>query len=464
MAELIVADQTVSDNANWNFGVNLLDITFFTLGLSLVSRDTVMPVLVSHLTDSKLAIGLIPAIFSLCFYLPQLLIANFSERLRYKKPFTMLLGGVGERGGYLLIALSIWLFAKNSPTLALVLIFVSLAISATCSGTATPAWFDMIAKVIPTHRRGLFAGLGHSLGALASVIAAFFVGWVLEQIAYPNNFALLFLAAFIAMGISWIGLSLTREPPSTTVKEHMPLARYLRQLPAILRKDSNYLRYLLARNMDIFVIHLLSREEVEPELVGDLRLVDAEDEAGVSELADRILQFGADLLPARAEFGLTRTAEHAIGEVRRPKTGELDQLRLFLDRSRTLLGVNPVGIRVAGTVQEALRAPTDVPYRTDFDLDLAPSGTDFQRKVWTALSQIPYGTTESYGQLALRIGQPTASRAVGLANGRNPIAIVVPCHRVIGSSGTLTGYAGGLERKRWLLEHERVWQDVLPAR
>ena len=102
--------------------------------------------------------------------------------------------------------------------------------------------------------------------------------------------------------------------------------------------------------------------------------------------------------------------------------------------------------------------------RTDFDLDLAPSGTDFQRKVWTALSQIPYGTTESYGQLALRIGQPTASRAVGLANGRNPIAIVVPCHRVIGSSGTLTGYAGGLERKRWLLEHERVWQDVLPAR
>ena len=101
---------------------------------------------------------------------------------------------------------------------------------------------------------------------------------------------------------------------------------------------------------------------------------------------------------------------------------------------------------------------------------IAPTSTstsppaDFQRKVWTALSQIPYGTTESYGQLALRIGQPTASRAVGLANGRNPIAIVVPCHRVIGSSGTLTGYAGGLERKRWLLEHERVWQDVLPAR
>lgn len=102
--------------------------------------------------------------------------------------------------------------------------------------------------------------------------------------------------------------------------------------------------------------------------------------------------------------------------------------------------------------------------RTDFDLDLAPAGTDFQRKVWTALSQIPFGTTESYGSLALRIGQPTASRAVGLANGRNPIAVVVPCHRVIGASGTLTGYAGGLERKQWLLEHERVGQDTLPTR
>ena len=166
MPELSIAEKTASENANWNFGVNLLDITFFTLGTSLVARDTVMPVLVSHLTTSKFAIGLIPALFSLCFYFPQLLFANFSERLRYKKPFTMLMGGVGERGGYLLVGLSIWFFAKNSPTLALALFFVSLAASAICSGSATPAWFDMIAKVIPVNRRGLWSGLSHSLGAL----------------------------------------------------------------------------------------------------------------------------------------------------------------------------------------------------------------------------------------------------------------------------------------------------------
>ena len=89
-----------------------------------------------------------------------------------------------------------------------------------------------------------------------------------------------------------------------------------------------------------------------------------------------------------------------------------------------------------------------------FDLPLAPAGTAFQQSVWTALLDIPYGATETYGELARRIGQPTASRAVGLANGHNPISIVIPCHRVIGSNGALTGYGGGIERKRWLLAHE----------
>ena len=83
------------------------------------------------------------------------------------------------------------------------------------------------------------------------------------------------------------------------------------------------------------------------------------------------------------------------------------------------------------------------------------NGTPFQRQVWAALREIPAGTTTSYGALAARIGNPNASRAVGLANGSNPIGIVVPCHRVIGASGKLTGYGGGLDRKRWLLEHER---------
>ncbi len=90
----------------------------------------------------------------------------------------------------------------------------------------------------------------------------------------------------------------------------------------------------------------------------------------------------------------------------------------------------------------------------NFDLPTVTHGTEFQRRVWAALCEIPYGETISYGELARWVGNPKASRAVGLANGRNPLAIVVPCHRVIGADGSLTGYGGGLERKVWLLEHE----------
>src|SRR5215472_10277945 len=90
---------------------------------------------------------------------------------------------------------------------------------------------------------------------------------------------------------------------------------------------------------------------------------------------------------------------------------------------------------------------------TCFDLPL--EGTPFQRSVWTGLLAIPYGETISYGELAGRIGQPSASRAVGLANGRNPVAIIVPCHRVIGADGSLTGYGGGMDRKRYLLALEQ---------
>jgi methylated-DNA-[protein]-cysteine S-methyltransferase len=92
--------------------------------------------------------------------------------------------------------------------------------------------------------------------------------------------------------------------------------------------------------------------------------------------------------------------------------------------------------------------------RVAFDLPLAPIGTGFQQLVWRALLAIPFGETRSYGEIARAIGRPAASRAVGAANARNPISIVVPCHRVVAASGELTGYAGGLPAKRWLLDHE----------
>ena len=126
-----------------------------------------------------------------------------------------------------------------------------------------------------------------------------------------------------------------------------------------------------------------------------------------------------------------------------------------------------------GTVAEAAPASQDGPdaaplaaaarqlteyfagQRTEFDLPLEMAGTDFQRRVWAALREIPYGETVSYGELARGLGKASASRAVGLANGKNPFAVVVPCHRVVGSDGSLTGYGGGLDRKRFLLALEQ---------
>ena len=100
--------------------------------------------------------------------------------------------------------------------------------------------------------------------------------------------------------------------------------------------------------------------------------------------------------------------------------------------------------------------------RRQFDLPIAPSGTPFQREVWRALEEIPYGATWSYAELARRIGRPSAERAVGAANGQNPIPIVIPCHRVIGSNGSLTGFGGGLGVKQQLLALEGVRTPLLP--
>ena len=164
-----------------------------------------------------------------------------------------------------------------------------------------------------------------------------------------------------------------------------------------------------------------------------------------------------------------------------------EETRLLIDRLRTPIGVLLIVADTSGTLramdwsefEERLMAhlrrhyrrlpePARDPHgltramaayfageRAAIDaLPAVGSGTEFQQRVWRALRDIPCGETLSYGALARRLGQPTAMRAVGLANGANPISIVVPCHRVIGSDGSLTGYGGGLQRKRWLLAHE----------
>ena len=151
-----------------------------------------------------------------------------------------------------------------------------------------------------------------------------------------------------------------------------------------------------------------------------------------------------------------------VGEILLVTEGDTLRALDFADheaRMRTLLARHYGAVTlVEGEAPPAVTAALDAYFGGDpaaLDaLPVATGGSDFQRSVWAALREIPAGTTTGYGALAASLGKPGAARAVGLANGANPIGIVVPCHRVIGADGSLTGYAGGIERKRWLLQHE----------
>jgi len=122
----------------------------------------------------------------------------------------------------------------------------------------------------------------------------------------------------------------------------------------------------------------------------------------------------------------------------------------FSDSNESISEGIPSGlIDVVNQIQEYFNGD-----RTEFNLKLSPKGTNFQKRVWDELTRIPFGQTQSYQQIANKLGDPKVVRAAASANGKNPISIIIPCHRVIGSDGSLTGYSGGLHRKKWLLEHE----------
>ena len=166
----------------------------------------------------------------------------------------------------------------------------------------------------------------------------------------------------------------------------------------------------------------------------------------MAHLLRRVLLAATVVAPAAsaASFGY----EGRLDDLGSPANGRYDlELRAYADARGPSMLAAPITFADVAVAQGR--------FRLDFDLPLAPRGTAFQRDVWTALCDIPYGETISYSELAQRIGRPRAVRAVGLANGANPLSIIVPCHRVIGANGSLTGYGGGLNAKRWLLDLEQ---------
>jgi MFS family permease len=294
------AQRYAAAHYRWNFAANVLDVAFFLLALSIVSQTTIMPLLVRQLTDSTLAIGLIPAIASVGYLLPQLLIANYAEGLRRKKRFIQIISGIGERGPYLAAGVLVLALGEKSPGIALVGFFLLLGIANISAGLGTPAWYDLIAKVIPAERRGVWAGVSRGLGSLLGVAGAALAGRLLEDYGFPRGFAFCFFAASISLVVSWFALSANREPDSIVTKPRVGLATYFRKLPAILRRDRNYVHYLIARSVAVLggmgagfvMVYGADRFGVDGQTVGWLTGVLVGSQAagnfGLGAIADRV--------------------------------------------------------------------------------------------------------------------------------------------------------------------------------
>jgi MFS family permease len=226
--------------------VNLLDGAFFGSALGFASFVTVLPLFVSTMTDSALLIGLIPAIHSMGWQLPQLFTANrLSQQKRYRP--AVLKATIHERLPFLGLALLAWFTTSMDRQLALALTFLLLIWQGLGGGFTANAWQNMIGKIIPSEQRGTFFGLQSAAANLLSSGAAVLAGLILAQFFAPQNFSLVFLLAAASMGISFYFLSRTREPESLRPEPPIPTQIFWSKLGAILRRDVNFRWFLGVR-------------------------------------------------------------------------------------------------------------------------------------------------------------------------------------------------------------------------
>ena len=259
-------DAQAKRHFRWNFTVNATDFALYILALSCASRLTILPAFVRKLTSSNLIIGMIPAINTLGWLLPQIISARYVERLNRKKPFVLIVG-TGERIPWLFISVSAFLLAGTTPAWTLIAFFFSYAIFCFSGGINTPAWLDMIGKLIPEGKRGRFFGVSNFMGSGAGVIGALFAGYLLDRLDFPGNFAACFMLTFIIIAVSMGALALTKEPAYPVVKEHSSLKNYLGQLVSITRHNRNYLFFLIATvllsfgwmSTGFFSVHAINR-------------------------------------------------------------------------------------------------------------------------------------------------------------------------------------------------------------
>jgi len=245
-AALAAFDEEIKENYRWNFTVKLLEWVFFSMGMSFVSLNTVLPAFVRHLTSSNFLIGLVPSLYTLGLLLPQILTANFTQKLRRNKDL-LIFAALGERIPWLLLFLAVLFLSSSSSTSLLLTTFLVLyAIFCFLGGITGPAWHDMLAKLIPLRKRGRFFGWSNFLAGGVSILGAFLSIYLLKSFPFPNNFALCFLFAFFAVSISYISFVLIKEPVYPLRDKESSFRDYFLGLPSLLKKDKNFVSFLVA--------------------------------------------------------------------------------------------------------------------------------------------------------------------------------------------------------------------------
>ena len=238
-------------NAGWNFWVNIGDLAFVNLAGSFVFISTILPLYVSYLTESRVLIGLIPAIYIVASHVPQLLMAARAESLERKKPWIVRVS-VFERIPWLILGLGILLWPAAPGWFSYAFLVAMLLFSQGAVGVASPAWRAMLANIIHPDRKGLMFGLGGAFGGLMGAAGALLARHILETVAFPLSFGLCFVLAFAGQAISWTFLTLNREPPRRADRPRVRLGPYLKELPAMLRGDPNFARFLISQLLVIF--------------------------------------------------------------------------------------------------------------------------------------------------------------------------------------------------------------------
>jgi MFS family permease len=229
-----------------NFFANTFDGALYSFAMSFVSLSTVMPVFVKNVTGSNIFVGLIPVLWTLGFNFPQILMANYVRRLPFKKPL-LILTALGQRLPWLFLAIFSFLFIGEIPHwLQVSIFFILFILAAVCGSINLPGWFDLVAKVTPVRLRGRLFASRSLIGALLGITGGLTVKFVLDNYSFPQNFAILFLTAFVIMMISYALLFVIKETQPNSHKERIPYPEFFRRIPALLKSQKNYRNYLVA--------------------------------------------------------------------------------------------------------------------------------------------------------------------------------------------------------------------------